>query len=191
MTERGTAWSLTIYNDDYKSVDLPQGWKLKGQLEICPTTNKEHYQGMLSTPQTRFSTIKKVFKEAHIELARNKMALASYVKKEDTRLQSIPDRSSDIPTLWDYSESLADKYIEEEFQEFMTKFTDEDIVKMSRNDMLLLYIDTLVENDIQSGQRGVEFIAINPMFRSAWKRFGLSMIKRSQIKPPRQETPPE
>jgi len=183
MTDRGSCWSITIFDDAYKDASLPAKWTLQGQMEKCPKTGTDHFQGMLTTPQIRFSAVKRVFPKSHIELAKNKIGLVKYVKKEDTRIQSIPDRSSDIPTLWDYSESLAMAYNEDEFIEFKKKYSDKEFSKMSTNDMLLEYIDTLVMLDIKRGERGVEFIAVNPMFRSAWKRFGMSMVFRAQLKP--------
>lgn len=180
MTDRGSCWSITIFDDAYENATLPAKWALSGQMEKCPTTGVQHFQGMLTTPQIRFSAVKRVFPKAHIELCKNKIALVKYVKKEDTRIQSIPDRSSNIPTLWDYSDSLATAYNSDEFEVFKTKYTEKDIVKMTQNDMILEYIDTLVSLDIERGLKGIEFIAINPMFRSAWKKFGISMIRRAE-----------
>jgi len=179
-SDRGSGWSITIFDDAYKDATLPAKWTLVGQMEKCPETGTIHFQGMLNTPQVRFSAVKRVFPKAHIELAKNKIGLVKYVKKEDTRIQSIPDRSSDIPTLWDYSDKLATAYDEDEFLSFQDKYTDQEICKLSKNDMLLEYIDTLVCKDIERGQKGIEFICINPMFRSAWKRYGTSMVSRSK-----------
>lgn len=184
MTDRGSCWSITIFDDAYKNATLPAKWALSGQMEKCPTTGVEHFQGMLTTPQIRFSAAKRVFPKAHIELCKNKIALVKYVKKEDTRIQSIPDRSSDIPTLWDYSDCLATAYDQEDFLEYQkTCYDEEALVKTTLNDRILSYIDTLVCSDIERGMRGVEFIAINPMFRSAWKRFGKAMVFRALLKP--------
>jgi len=41
-------------------------------------------------------------------------------------------------------------------------------------------VDTLVEKDILRGVCGVEYIAINPMWRSAWKRFWKAMVERER-----------
>ena len=183
MTDRGSCWSITIFDEAYKNVTLPAKWTIIGQMEKCPTTGVDHFQGMLTTPQIRFSAVKRIFPKAHIELAKNKIGLVKYVKKEDTRIQSIPDRSSDIPTLWDYSDTLATAYDEDEFLEFQKKYSDEKFSKMTKNDMLLEYIDTLVMLDIERGKKGVEFICINPMYRSAWKKFGMSMIIRAKLHP--------
>lgn len=179
-SDRGSGWSITIFDEDksWETATLPAKWALVGQMEKCPDTGKIHFQGMLTTPQVRFSAVKRVFPKAHIELARDKRALHAYVRKEDTRIQSLPDRCSNIPTLWDYSDKLAVSYIEEEFKKFQDKYSDQEICKLTKNDMLLEYIDTLVCKDIESGQKGVEFICVNPMFRSAWKRYGTSIVSR-------------
>lgn len=93
MTDRGTCWSLTINNptqDDEDAIHIARqkGWKVEGQKERGEQ-GTEHYQLMLRTPQVRFSAVKKQFPRAHIELARNPSALATYVSKEETRLQPL------------------------------------------------------------------------------------------------------
>lgn len=92
MGERGSCWSITVNNPTLADMEpeLPPCWKLTGQLE-SGEEGTTHYQGMLSTPQVRFSAVKKVFQRAHIELARNKAALAKYVHKDDTRIAEVSD----------------------------------------------------------------------------------------------------
>jgi len=185
MTDRSNCWSLTIFDESYSTAKLPAGWELKGQIEKCPKTEKDHYQGMLTTPQIRFSAVKKVFPLAHIEKARKPTALAQYVKKEDTRLKSIPDRKSEIPTLWDYSDKIADMWHEEGFKQLCTEFYENaslaEKTKTDIDDLALRYVDSLISREIENGARGIEFIAINPMFRSAWKKFWRVMVKRSNL----------
>jgi len=82
---RATAWSVTLYNGEEKQ-DLPEGWKLDGQVEKCPKTGKLHYQGFLKTQQVRFSTVKKAMPKAHIEKCRDEVALKKYVHKAATRV---------------------------------------------------------------------------------------------------------
>ncbi len=154
---------------------LPAKWKLEGQLERGEEGTL-HYQGMLSTPQVRFAAVKKVFPRAHIEVARNKNALAKYVHKEDTKVSDVQS----IPTLFEYQVLITNMWNNEEFSQkwnatceaFKTgKIPDIDDVAMQ-------YLDLLVARDIESGRRGAEFIAINPMWRSSWKTFWRSIIKR-------------
>lgn len=179
--ERATCWSITINNPvstDY-TLELPAKWKLCGQLE----QGKEgttHYQGMLTTPQTRFSSVKKLFPRAHIEVARNKSALEKYVHKEETRLQKLEDNVSVIPTLFDYQHTIATKWDDKQFDELRTKWKDDP--KKTIGDIALDYVDSLVAIDIETGIIGVEYIAINPMWRSAWKKFFKSMVVRERAK---------
>lgn len=176
MTERATCWSITINNPaetDYAR-PLPPGWKLVGQLERGEQGTL-HYQGMLKTNQVRFAAVKKEFPRAHIEVARDKVALAKYVSKEETRVAVVES----IPTLFEYQTIIADKWDEDEFQSrwkraserASTVIPDLDAVAMS-------YLDSLVAADIESGRRGAEFIAVNPMWRSSWMRFWRAIINR-------------
>jgi len=179
MTERSTCWSITINNPQEAEYvrPLPGGWKLTGQLERGEEGTL-HYQGMLKTNQVRFAAVKKEFPRAHIEIARDKAALAKYVSKEETRVATVES----IPTLFEYQTIIADKWDEDEFQSrwkraserASTTIPDLDSVAMS-------YLDSLVAADIESGRRGAEFIAVNPMWRSSWMRFWRSIINR-QVK---------
>lgn len=176
--QRATCWSITINNpkeDEYKIV-LPARWKLEGQLERG-AEGTEHYQGMLNTPQVRFAAVKKVFPRAHIEVARNKVALAKYVHKEETRVAAVEA----IPTLFEYQTIVANLWNEEVFKSRWdaavagaTATAVPDI-----DDVAMRYIDGIVADDIQRGRRGAEFIAINPMWRSSWRKFWRSIINRN------------
>jgi len=53
---------------------------------------------MVKTPQVRFSAVKKAFPRAHIEVARNPAALATYVSKEETRVGQLPGKSELYPS---------------------------------------------------------------------------------------------
>lgn len=175
--QRATCWSITINNpkeDEYKIV-LPARWKLEGQLERG-AEGTEHYQGMLNTPQVRFAAVKKVFPRAHIEVARNKVALAKYVHKEETRVAAVEA----IPTLFEYQTIVANLWDEEVFKsrwnEAVARATANSVPYI--DDVAMCYIDGIVADDIESGRRGAEFIAINPMWRSSWKKFWRSIINR-------------
>lgn len=174
--QRATCWSITINNPSQSDLEptLPAKWAMSGQIEVG-AEGTEHYQGMLTTPQVRFSAIKKVFPRAHIEVARNKQALSAYVQKEETRLQSVPSRSSNIPTLFDYQHTIARRF---DMQVFMEQCETQDKVP---SEHVLDYVDELVAEDICKGVCGIEYIAINPMWRSAWKKFWRAMIQREKI----------
>lgn len=181
MSERGTCWSITINNpkDEDLNVQMKGGWKLTGQMEKGEE-GTEHYQGMLITPQERFSAVKKVFPRAHIELAKNRKALEKYVHKDESRIRTVDDISSNIPTLFDYQHQIANKWNDDEFHAVCNEVTDEEMTKLGIGEIALRYVDKLVAEDIENGVNGIEYIAINPMWRSAWKKFWRSMVKRER-----------
>jgi len=153
---------------------------MKGQMEKGEE-GTEHYQGMLLTPQVRFSQVKKVLPRAHIELAKNRNALEKYVTKTETRIAEVATISSNIPTLFDYQHTIAKRWNDIEFAQFADKYDDEYLAKHSLDDIALEYADSLVADDIRNGVCGVEYIAINPMWRSAWKKFWRAMIHRERM----------
>lgn len=149
---------------------------MTGQMEIGEQQTP-HYQGMLKTPQVRFSQVQKVLPRAHIEVARNKTGLQNYVHKPETRLSEVPDIKSEFVDMYKYQDMVADNWDSQEFEEWVAER-----VKRARpfdmNELALEYVDYLVAQDIEKGQRAVEFIAINPMWRSSWKKFWRSIIVR-------------
>lgn len=177
MTERGCVWSITINNPtetDLKPSFPNNKWVMQGQMEQG-AEGTLHYQGMLTTPQVRFSAVKKCLPRAHIEVAKNKVALSKYVAKEDSRVATVGNISVNIPTLFDYQHTIAARWDDAEFNKLYDESPDS-----TSGDIALLYVDILVERDITQGQMGVEYIAINPMWRSAWKRFWKAMVSRER-----------
>lgn len=183
MTERASCWSLTINNPTVEDLNptLPAGWSMTGQIEVGGEKGTEHYQGMITTPQVRFSAVKKVFPRAHIEPAKNRSALQKYVHKDDTRVGEVQDRKSAIPTLFDYQHTVAAKWNDEDWKTRLNN-TLEDDPKADIGETALAYVDTIVAQDIEMGMIGVEYIAINPMWRSAWKKFWKQMVFRERQK---------
>lgn len=176
-TIRGTCWSITINNPlptDLLTQDkLPAGWAYEGQIEEGVKNGTPHAQLMLLTPQVRLSQVKGLFPRAHIEKAKNKAALKKYVHKDDTRIMEIPTVSSAIPTLFDYQATIAERWVGVDFDNYLEQFPDKEV-----GEVALIYVDHLVEQDIIAGCRGIEFIAINPMWRSSWKKFWRGIILR-------------
>lgn len=183
--ERGTCWSITINNPTQEDMkpDLPGGWNLTGQIEQG-AEGTTHYQGMLSTPQVRFSAVKKVFPRAHIELAKNRKALEKYVHKSETRISEVADIRSNIPTLFEYQHTIASRWDDDEYNLFVNQKRDAmgdlEFSKTSTADIALEYVDFLVGLDIEKGVCGIEYIAINPMWRSAWKKFYRQLVSRER-----------
>lgn len=189
MTDRATCWSLTINNPTEQDLKptLPAKWALQGQMEKGEEEGTEHFQGMLTTPQVRFSAVKKIFPRAHIEVARNRQALEKYVHKEDTRIAEVAIRQSDIPTLFDYQHTVASVWNDDDFRAFGERELEAN-PRQSMDDIALAYVDSIVAADIERGVCGIEYIAINPMWRSAWKKFWRSLVRRERNKPADSQT---
>lgn len=175
--ERASCWSVTINNptDDELKCYAP-GWSLTGQFEQGEGTGTRHFQGMLKTPQVRFSQVKRAFPRAHIEPARNQKALALYVNKSETRVAEYA--GSSVPNMFQFQDTIAGDW---DTDEFNRRTSDEQYCKTYQYDMsemALAYSDELVAKRIAQGGRGLEFIAINPMWRSSWKKFYHYIITR-------------
>lgn len=176
-TDRSSCWSVTINNptDNEVKVTLPSGWKLSGQYEIGDNETR-HFQGMLTTPQIRFSAVKKLFPRAHIEVARNKTALSQYVNKEETRIASFG--GNETPSIFKYQDIIADIATE---KEFMETYSIERIARDFNGDIdkaFMAYIDGICGDQIRKGAKGLEFISINPIWRSSWIKFWRSILVR-------------
>lgn len=182
MTERATCWSITINNPTEAEVvcEVP-GWKLSGQYEVGEEGTR-HFQGMLNTPQVRFSAVKKAFPRAHIEKARNAKALATYVSKEDTRVATY--QAQGVPTIFEYQRIVANEWDSDEFTR--RRCSDEYLKRVDYDigNLALQYVDEICSQKIEDGAPGLEFIAINPMWRSSWKKFYSSIITRNARRPP-------
>jgi len=184
---RATCWSVT---QQVKSTEegklfmeqqVPPGWKLTGQLEEAPTTGQLHLQLMLKTPQVRFSAVKRQFPKAHIETAHDPVALALYVQKNETRVMGV--EQPEAPTIWQFSQMVADRISIDDMVYNICNWRGlrHDAVIYwddATPEELLRYVDVLVGRFVHEGVRGAEFMGINPMFRSAWKTYGKSLIMR-------------
>jgi len=176
MSERATCWSITINNpteDDLVPI-LPPRWLLQGQVERGDIEGTEHFQGMLTTPQTRFSSIKAHFPRAHIEIARDKKALQAYVHKTETRVREV-QQSAGL-TAFALQDKVLELWDDEVFAEYFREWDYAD-------DCYLRFADNIVRNLIAKGLAGgVEFVAINPMWRTSWKKFGHALVQRYKKK---------
>lgn len=97
-------WSITLNNPTEEELAVWKAasshhWveKALGQLERGES-GTIHLQAMLKTKPVRFAQVKKLLPRAHIEVAHHELALERYVKKEDTRVASLPDQTNMIQT---------------------------------------------------------------------------------------------
>lgn len=176
---KATCWSLTINNPEQSDEDNIQearlkGWKVEGQKERGEE-GTEHYQLMLKTPQVRGSAVKKQFPRAHIEVARNTLALSKYVHKEDTRVEELKnDDKYPSPTKL---MGLFQQYCDDEFKAISNKY------KHAYHDLpgakLLEVFDDCIRYLISSGYY-VEAYGVNPQIRSSIKNYGQQIILREK-----------
>lgn len=178
MADRGSCWSITINNptqSDEEDIDklrrMPWFVAFTSQNEVGQE-GTPHIQGMLRTSQQRFAAIKKALPRAHIEIAKNAVALERYVKKEDSRVSQREEVSRDIPTLFEYQAKVSYELTEEKVHAMVAALNIEE------GEAALKCVDAIVSRHIAAGGRGLEFIGINPMWRSSWKKFWRSIIQR-------------
>lgn len=172
MSDRGTCWSVTINNPTKSDEEwiaqarLNRGWKVYGQLEKG-AQGTEHYQLMVTTPQVRFSAIKKAFPRAHIELARDKNALAKYVSKEDTRLGQLPSSPEFVTP--------------NKLMSWYGEYYDQ-VVSLHGEDRLPLLdiFDTMIKQKIMEGFY-VESYGANPQIRAQIKQYGKAIAFRERL----------
>lgn len=194
-TTRSSNWSVTINNPTNKDEEeialaRQKGWKVDGQKEKGEN-GTEHYQLYVRTPQVRFSAVKKAFSRAHIEVARNPAALASYVTKEDTRVAALKTTQEQYPSqsqIWEWfaeecgSDSDLDSYVSELYKEHTQSVArDMSIKLLSKQEMrehaYLNLFDRMISRHIAQGYY-CELIGVNPQIRSAVKKYGFSICTR-------------
>jgi len=190
-TLKGTCWSITINNPTEQEVNawtIIPGWHMEGQYEQGGKTGTRHFQGALKTPQVRLSAVKRVFPRAHIEPARNAKALAIYVNKEDTRVEAY--QAEGVPTIFEYQRIVANEWDNAEFTR--RRCSDEYLKRVDYDvgNLALQYVDEICAKKIEQGALGLEFIAINPMWRSSWKKFYSSIITRNATPRSQASAPP-
>lgn len=83
----GMNWQYTWHTYTPEDVVYVQGLNAKYNLygyETCPTTQRKHLQGMICFDKNkRFNAVRKLFKNCHVELLRNKDAHINYIKNPD------------------------------------------------------------------------------------------------------------
>jgi len=191
-TDRSTNWSVTINMknvsqeraDEFIQQARQRGWIVNGQMEEGEAGTR-HYQLHVKTPQVRFSALKRAFPTAHIEVARNVAALATYVQKEDTRIGTLPEADERYMTtakLWDMIYQRynlpydKDGWNTEDDREVRFYYQiDQEVLDRDP----LAWFDTQVAYFIRKGYY-VDALATNPAIRSFWKKFYSDILFRSR-----------
>ena len=178
--DRATCWSITINNpigvdEENMALARQKGWKVDGQLEVGKD-GTPHYQLIVRTPQTRFAAVKKAFPRAHIEVARNPAALETYVHKVETKVGELSKQSDMYPSL-------------SKFWDLFYQWFHETAAESERDQRLVVdnIVPKLLERNFEAFvaeyiQRGyhIEGIACNPATISCIRKYGISILKRSE-----------
>jgi len=187
---RATCWSVTLNMKNVKQSSCDEmintarsaGWKVTGQEEMGE--ENPHYQLMVQTPQVRFSAVKKMFPTGHIEVARNRQALAQYVTKEDTRVGALPEHDEKYVTasrLWDmiykYNSGCDDDCWDMTNEHDVVMYKDHEQRAIEKDP--LAFFDKMISVFIRQGYF-VDMLACNPAIRSFWKKFWRDILYRSR-----------
>lgn len=170
---RGTRWSVTI---NCKSVSRSTaeecigrarqlGWRVYGQIERGDS-GTEHFQLAISTPQVRFSAVKKVFPTAHIELAKNWSALMEYCHKEDTKVASIKEVSSTYVPWSQLRQLFVEWLVEDEFR-----------IHTTDPERRLQVWDQFIGHLIEEGNE-VDLMGMNANYRACISRYWRHYVNR-------------
>jgi len=186
---KASCWSITINNptdDDHAQWEslksLPWVKMVNGQLEQGEN-DTPHIQGMVTTEYGRFfEKLKQALPRAHIEIAKNKFALANYVNKTETRIGEVAQYerpTTRVATQKDIQRMLLflvkcnveKKYpdrwkdVDGVLEDFLTEHGF--MIKRDAD----YWIDMAVSRLIQDGYYGVEFVMANNQIRGAFKRY--------------------
>jgi len=216
-------WSITINNpneSDYSQIEMlkSKSWckEWKGQVERGESGTL-HIQGCVKTDNIRFSMLKKVLPRAHIEVARNAVALRKYVEKVETRVAPLTQiRTAGLPEIqrelirvaienlqhkgnWCSfvpiygrrsvikPESFTKKVLEDQSLS-IEQIVDHNEVYIEHNKQF--WFDNAVNNLIREGYFAVEMFGANPLTRNSILKYFSSILIRTHNGTQAQAPPP-
>jgi len=162
---KSTTWAFTAYDQQWPLFEtMPPGIAEWGwQREICPETNRPHYQGYLRlTQQQRFAWFAKNLPGVHVEQALNWEGLIRYCKKTETAIPGTQvHQKATIQTHFQYAEDLGLRlYKLHEQCGILDQWTNETAYEQ---------IYAIARTDIRAGKRYVAWIINNPQWAAMWK----------------------
>jgi len=191
LDKRSTCWSITINNPTAEEIEalktLPEWVKsFEGQVEKGEE-GTEHIQGMLKTKSVKFYQVKKLMPRAHIEVARNEKALAKYVHKDDTRVDTlatttnlaIVDIARSVGAVWN-SLSEWKAMLNKQYDDYDIEYPDASMAERAKAKLNIgeWTLDHLIKYLIKNGHTGVEYLGANPAVRMAWKKYYKEILNR-------------
>ena len=141
---------------------------------------------MLKTPHIRFSAIKKQFPRAHIEIARNPIALQQYVVKTETRVGELPEANNQAlyPNIEELYRRYATQYqsmfnYEEDNEHGDTPLNDY-LSNMTQEAALQRWKEFLAQQ-IMLGNH-IDQLAVNPQIISFVKQYHTQIVYRAPLR---------
>lgn len=200
---KGTNWSITLNNptkEDYDSIEslkaLPWCKVWEGQLEQ-PEGGTLHIQARLKTERMRWGKIKELLPRAHIEVAKNSIALTNYVHKPDTRVAELPTIASRFMNVQQFYPILAEWTVIK-IAEDLHESADDIRSVLRGSTMIREHSDRVAEWKkqykvldlvrecagvlIEQGTCGLEYIVTNPATKTMFKEFFWNIIMREICK---------
>lgn len=196
---KGTNWSITLNNptkEDYDSIESlkVQPWckVWEGQLEQ-PEGGTLHIQARLKTERMRWGKIKELLPRAHIEVAKNSIALTNYVHKPETRVAELPTIASRFMNIQQFYPLLAawtvDKIAEDihEYADdvrkslryaYMIREHSDRVAVWKKQYKVLDLVRECAALLIEQGTLGLEYIITNPATKTMFKEFFWNIIVR-------------
>lgn len=194
---KATCWSITINNptkEDYDEIESlkAQPWckSWEGQLERG-SEGTEHIQAVLKTERCRWGRVKTALTRAHVEAARNSVALTQYVHKSETRVAELPTIASRFMNIQQFYPILGEWVVDKIAEDFHMNADDvrrEFLFSNTINGSIDRYKKSYVAMDlvnacaaqlIASGTLGLEYIITNPATKTMFKSFFWQIIVRS------------
>lgn len=167
QTDKSSRWQFTAYEPQWGFfTTMPPGVAEWGwNTEICPETNRKHYQGYLRlTQQQRFAWLRKLIPGVHVEVAKNWDALVNYCKKEDTRAPGTTPvyQVNTMYNKYTYAERVGKWLVEKHKQGIWETWMPNELHNA---------IERVVSEDITNGRREIAWIIVSPDWKLFWKSY--------------------
>lgn len=198
-TTKTTRWAFTAYEgqwDLFKTMP-PTIAEWGFQQEVCPDTQRPHYQGYLRTKQqVRLSQLCKQLPGVHLEPAKNWSALTQYCNKTESAVPGTQvHQVSQTHNIYTLSMSIAQALplvsaLKENYEDerervrkaaprgvqppYETYYVD------SWEAYLLRQVELEVRARIRDGNCEYAWTATNPQWISMWKKYGEDFIVGAQ-----------
>jgi len=137
QTDKASAWSVTVFSEEEMTmIENEEAYpdfvkEVLGGREVCPTTDKVHFQGaVILHSQQRFSAVKKWLPTSHWEPARQREALKRYAMKQETAVGEKTVRENAIPYL-DTEAKM--KILAEAYRQFTVEDVDPEMEYRNRD----------------------------------------------------------